>query len=375
MSGTSLDGLDIALCEIGGSGRDTTLSLLKFTTIPYPKEAAHKLAAISSVGTVSLEKVCLANAWLGTYHADLILDTLRRWNIEPDEVDCIASHGQTIFHAPASQHGLADMPNSTLQIGDGDHIARRTGIVTISDFRQKHIAAGGEGAPLAGLVDELLFKDSRRNRVLLNIGGIANFTYLPASDEQEWKTTDTGPGNTLINAVMQRFFNRPFDRDGEIASAGKVSTQLLRQLKSHPYFSEPIPKTTGPEVFNLDWVSGEQETSGTSGISPQDLAATLTMLSAETIADCIKEVAGLPLPEIYLSGGGMHNKQMVAWISEKMEGHGLKSFEEIGFDPDAKEAVCFAVLANETLSGEGFLITTDEQPEQRANLGKISLPA
>lgn len=316
----------------------------------------------------------MIHAWLGNYHADLVLEALQSWDLEPDDIDCIASHGQTLFHAPAIQHQRKDMPNSTLQVGDGDHIARKTGILTISDFRQKHIAAGGEGAPLAGLVDELLFKDPQNDRLLLNIGGIANFTLLPASDDRGWSTTDTGPGNTLINAAMQRFLDKPFDRDGKVALKGKISLRLLRVLKSHPYFRKPVPKTTGPEEFNLEWVEEKQEASGTSDISVDDLVATLTRFSAETIADSIKEIAGESLPEIYLSGGGMHNNQLTAWISDELGGYPLKSFEEIGFNPDAKEAVCFAVLANETLSGAGFLIGLDNQPERRVSLGKISLP-
>ena len=374
MSGTSLDGLDIALCEIAGAGYDTKVRLMEFTTINYPSEVAGKLASIASVEQVSLEEVCVINAWLGNYHADLVLEAMQQWEIEPSEVDCIASHGQTLYHAPSTLHQQKGMPDSTLQVGDGDHIARRTGILTISDFRQKHIAAGGEGAPLAGLVDELLFRDEANDRVLLNIGGIANFTYLPANRAKKWLTTDTGPGNTLINAAMQKYTGKPFDEDGHAASTGKVYPHLIRKLKSHPYFRQPVPKTTGPEEFNIGWVDEVQENTGTSDISPKDLVATLTRFSAETIADTIKNNIAEQEPEIYLSGGGMHNRQLVKWISDEMDGLTLQSFEEIGFDPDAKEAVCFGVLANETLSGNGFLISPKRHTERRVNLGKISLP-
>jgi anhydro-N-acetylmuramic acid kinase len=266
------------------------------------------------------------------------------------------------------------MPNSTLQIGDGDHLARKTGILTLSDFRQKHIAAGGEGAPLAGLVDRLLFTHESNDRILLNIGGIANFTLLPGGDRDQWMTTDTGPGNTLINAAMQKYFDRPYDQDGEVAATGKVYPHLLRKLKSHSYFQKPVPKTTGPEEFSLDWVRQMQESTGTLEIAPQDLVATLTRFSAETIAKAIKTISGGRLPEVYLSGGGMHNKHLAGWIEEELEGNVLRSFEEIGFNPDAKEAVCFAVLANEALSGEGFIFAPNRHPERRVNLGKVSFP-
>lgn len=373
MSGTSLDGLDIALCRIKKAGTDTKLDLLEFITVSYPAVVVNKIKPIMSVPHAPLEEVCIANAWLGRYHADLIVQALKRWKLKASDIDCIASHGQTLYHAPAVQHRQENMPDSTLQVGDGDHIARKTGIVTVSDFRQKHIAAGGEGAPLAGLVDELLFRSENEDRLLLNIGGIANFTYLPATGDRNSLTMDTGPGNTMINAAIQKLYNKPFDRDGRVASAGTVHPRLLEGLKKHPYLKKPAPKTTGPEEFNLEWVREIQEGIGVHDLAPEDLVASLTRLSAETIADAVKYVAGKSLPEIYLSGGGMHNDQMMTWLSEELAGQSLKSFDEIGFDPDAKEAVCFAVLANEALSGEGFYINTDEG-SRRVSLGKISFP-
>lgn len=377
MSGTSLDGLDIALCEVRGSGEDTSVELIQFETSPYSHEIKKKLKKISSVTRVSLEQVCLMHTWLGDYHGKLILETLDKWGLEPDEIDCIASHGQTIYHAPFIQHQKKGIPNTTLQIGDGDHIARKTGILTISDFRQKHTAAGGEGAPMVSLVDRILFSHEKENRVLLNIGGIANFTWLPAlrKNHQPSITTDTGPGNTIIDAAAQEYFDRDFDKDSKIAKKGTVNHEALGLFKSHPYFGKQMPKTTGPEVFNLDWVNKTLRENLVSISKPEDLVATLTRFSAETIAEAILKMQEIDeTAVIYVSGGGIHNPLMMEWSQEIMGGFNIKNFKEIGFDPDAKEAVLFAVLANETLSGSGFAIDECSNGNEPVNFGKISFP-
>lgn len=375
MSGTSLDGLDIALCKIRGSGENTEVSLKKFETKSYNSETKERLKAITSVPRASMEEVCLLHSRLGNYHGELILEALQDWQINPSDVDCIASHGQTIYHAPRIQHGQEDMPNSTLQLGDGDHIAHKTGIITISDFRQKHTAAGGEGAPMVSFVDRVLYKDDSEERILLNIGGIANFTYLPANNGGQTITTDTGPGNTLIDAAAQKYLSQDFDRDGEIARQGSVNKNLLQALKADPYFRKPLPKTTGPEVFNLEWVNKRLKRADIDNLSPKDLIATLTRLTAETIAKTIQDV----LTEnkhtaIYVSGGGMHNSFLMEWIQELLPQSEIKSFDTIGFNPDAKEAVLFAVLANEMLSGEGFPMNENMSNKKRVNFGKISFP-
>ena len=207
MSGTSLDGLDIALCSIEGNGVNTKLHLLNFETIPYLDDFKSEIRTIFSRKQIDLEKLCLLNPWIALQHAQMINTCLQKWNIKNTEVDLIASHGQTIYHAPQRLHQQQKFGNATLQIGDGDHIAVATGIITISDFRQKNIAAGGEGAPLAVYGDYLIFGKSGEDRVLLNIGGIANFTYLPGVNENEKiLCSDIGPGNTLMDAYIQEQF-------------------------------------------------------------------------------------------------------------------------------------------------------------------------
>jgi anhydro-N-acetylmuramic acid kinase len=374
MSGTSLDGLDIALCKISGAGKQTKLELQAFKTASYSEQLIRELKEITSREQVSLQKVCVLHSRLGFYHADLILEALRDWDMEPSEVDCIASHGHSIYHSPASRHQQPSRPNATLQIIDGDHIARGTGILTISDFRQKHTAAGGEGAPMVALVDEMLFADETESRILLNIGGIANFTYLPALNvDGEPITTDTGPGNTLIDHAMHESFNKPYDKDGMIARKGSVNPNLLKVLLNDAFFSRPLPRTTGPELFNLQWVKKRQQEAAIQDLPPENMIATLTWLSAQSIVDTIQKACGVNRPEIYLSGGGMHNAQLIEWI-EKLYGQTTHSFAEIGFNPDAKEAACFAVLANEMLSGRSFTINPKNNAGRQVNFGKISLP-
>lgn len=375
MSGTSLDGLDIALCTIKGSGSRTSVTLEKFKTVPYSDHDRELLGRISSVETVKLGDLCFQHTRLGVLHAEMILDTLGEWGVSGHQIDAIASHGQTVYHLPSKDNEDDDMGiNTTLQIGDADQIASITRILTISDFRQKHTASGGEGAPMAGLVDEVLFSHPKENRVLLNIGGIGNFTYLPAGGSDEPFTTDTGPGNTLIDRATQVYMNKPFDKDGEIAAGGSVHESLLNAMLSDPFLSRDRSKSTGPEYFSLKWVDGMIEESGADGIEPADLIATLTELSAVTISDSIKSLVGAGAnPVVYVSGGGAHNRHLIKRIGSHL-GSDVKPFTELGLDPDAKEAVIFAVLANETLAGEGFLMDIGIDERIQVNFGKISFP-
>jgi anhydro-N-acetylmuramic acid kinase len=312
-------------------------------------------------------------------HAEMINELLKSWGVSHDEVDCIASHGQTIYHLPArDQNERREKVNSTLQIGDGDHIAAHTGILTISDFRQKHTALGGEGAPLASLVDRLLFSDSSESRIMLNIGGIANLTLLPGSNATNSIpfTTDTGPGNTLIDNAVQAYFNRLFDENGEIAKKGSINRKLLNELLDDSWFDKSTQKSTGPEYFNLDWISDKADDIGsdTGLISPEDLVATVTELSARTISDSIKAHAeNLSDTTVYVSGGGARNPVLINRIQEHLGDCQILNVSELGINADAKEAVIFAVLANEMLAGNGFEFETESGP-RIGNLGKISFP-
>jgi anhydro-N-acetylmuramic acid kinase len=380
MSGTSLDGLDIALCKVTGSGEETTLSMDQFTTKPYQDDTASLLKRISSVENVNLKDLCYMHAYLADIHACMIIEALEEWNITPEEIDCIASHGQTVYHYPARDQANEVKPmNSSLQIGDGDHIASKTGILTVSDFRQKHIAHGGEGAPMAALVDGLLFGSDRETRVMLNIGGIGNFTVLPARSEKNGHqfTTDTGPGNTLINKLAQKFFRREYDEDAEIALSGNINPVLMDAMLQDPWFAENGPKSTGPEYFNLSWIEkrADQANIELGEIPAEDLLATATELSAYTIAEAISgALKDRNHVKVYVSGGGAHNPFMMQRIKVHLSGMDVEPFTNLGYNPDAKEAVIFAVLANEMLAGDGFMIEDASGSQTRVNFGKISFP-
>ena len=238
MSGTSLDGLDIAHCSMEGSGSDTRVEIKHFVTVPYTEEVKKEIRAVFALKTIDLENLCLLHPWIAALHARMVNEQLSKWRVDGSSIDLIASHGQTIYHAPKSFHKKTGYGNATLQLGDGDHLAVATGIITVSDFRQKHIAAGGEGAPLAVYGDHLLFSKKGEDRILLNIGGIANFTYLPGTENiNEIFCTDTGPGNTLMDAYMQKEFpGKQFDENASLAKQGRVHTELLRALKQNSFF-------------------------------------------------------------------------------------------------------------------------------------------
>ncbi len=423
MSGTSMDGLDIALCRFHGSGPDTRFELEEFTSVTYPEDVNRQLISFATSDCLDPQLLCVWHTWLAHLHAAYVRQALKAWNVPADEVDLIASHGQTIFHAPRHKHNMEGMPNATLQIGDGDHLSQQTGIITISDFRQRDTARGNEGAPLAAYGDYLLFSDAETHRVLLNIGGISNFTWLPAgSGEFPPLSFDTGPGNTLIDAATRKHFTGlQFDKGGTLAASGTVHNDLLGLLMQHPYFQKSAPKTTGFEVFHMSWVESsmaqagvvmeddlpdagrddrpdelrkehkaegqterkedesQEENSGKSKkkealkkkklepdtVSAVDLLATLTRLTVETVADQIKKV----IPEgeqaqVCVSGGGAHNDTLMAGLREALDPIPISRIDDLGVSADAKEALFFAALANELVCGE----------DTRLHLGKISLP-
>lgn len=377
MSGTSLDGLDVALCRISGQGMASSLELLEFETVPYTKDYKDRVKAVFSKRTVDLQQVCLLNPWIGLSHGEMIISCLQKWNMKSCDIDLIASHGQTIYHCPKSLHHIDQYPNATLQIGDGDHIAYSTDIITCSDFRQKHIAAGGEGAPLAVYGDYLLFSSRTENRVMLNLGGIANLTYLPKSEDANAVfSSDVGPGNTMMDALVQKHYpDQYFDKDSKIALAGKPHAPLLAALKDHPFFSQAMPKTTGPELFNLSYLEQAQLKSGAQNLVLEDIMATLNIFSATMIVHALNSCAGrLESYEIYASGGGVQNPLLMDNIKTQLTSKKIKSTLSLNIDPDAKEAILFAVLANECVAGGETQFGNIEKGIPSVTMGKISFP-
>jgi anhydro-N-acetylmuramic acid kinase len=366
MSGTSLDGLDVALCHCQGQGAGLRVTLEQFASFPYADDFRQRLRAISQPN-VSLTDLTLLNAEVARHHAQLVLAALEDWQLRPQQVDLLASHGQTIWHAPRHQHQRPGFPHhATLQIGDGDHLAALTGIITVADFRQKHVAHGFEGAPLAGYADKLLFAKPGESRLLLNLGGIANFTYLPATPTPgPALTTDTGPANTLLDAVVRQHFpGRSYDEGGQLAAQGRPHPELLAELLGHPFFAAPLPKTTGPELFNRAYLHAAQQRTQTESLAPTHLLATLTELTAAGVARAAQHCLGEEVTaQVFVSGGGSHNGALLQALQRHLPAARFASIDTLGIAADAKEAVLFAVLANETIAGSPEL-----------SLGKICLP-
>lgn len=384
MSGTSLDGLDVALCRIEGSGRETKVEVIQFDVIDYNDDIKNEIRQVFAKQTIDFQHLTLLNAWLGRLHGEMVASCLRHWGIGTDGVDIVASHGQTVFHAPKILHKIEKFPNATLQIGDGDHVARVSGILTISDFRQKHVAAGGEGAPLAVYGDYFIFSKSGENRIMLNMGGIANFTYLPASmDANEVFVTDTGTGNTLLDTYCRQYFpDKAFDKDAQIASKGTVIPELLAELKNNDFFKKPFPKTTGPELFNIGYVENAIQC-GQLPETPSiyDIMATLTRFSAETITDALQTLfrdkqftpTDIAQIKIYASGGGARNPLLMQLIQTLLPTPQYATTDDLNINPDAKEAVLFAILANECVAG-GHTDFGTNGGVPTVSMGKISFP-
>lgn len=363
MSGTSLDGLDIALCRCYGHGTKLRVQLERFATFPYSNSFRQRLRAISQPA-VSLEELTILNVEIARRHVATVLAALEKWEVFPDEVDLLASHGQTIWHSPRHQRpGHAYAHHATLQLGDGDHLAALSSIITVADFRQKHVAHGREGAPLAGYADQLLFAQPGENRLLLNLGGIANFTFLPA-DGGPTTVTDTGPANTLLDAVTRQYFpGRSYDDNGNLAAQGTPHQELLAALLAHPFFAAALPKTTGPELFHLAYLQAARHATHTTSLPPTDLLATLVELTAASVARVARQCLPEGPAQVYVSGGGSHNTTLLQALERHLPEAQFATIDTLGIPADAKEAVLFAVLANETVAG---------QPE--FSLGKICLP-
>ena len=409
MSGTSLDGLDIAVCEISGHGTCTTLNVQHFVSLPYGQNFLNKIRPIFAKPLAPLHEITQANAWVAREHAHMVLTCLAKWGIKAQNVHVLASHGQTIFHAPNSldkkEIRLPHNASATLQIGDGCHLAHLTQILTISDFRQKHVAAGGEGAPLVPYADFLLFTSDDENRILLNIGGIANYTYLPANSVfAKVVSADTGPGNTLMDTAIEHAkvllvnnkhlysyptIDKHYDVNGQFAAKGSVNKALLRALLATSGASnstiEQSNQSTGQETFNLNFILTAIQQCQSSDMPSfpctergfYDLLATLTMFTATTIGDAINALS-LTIENtcqhvIYISGGGVHNQTLLKNIQTYLPHFLIESSDKLGIAPDAKEAALFAVLANQTLFGDSTVFSNDNN-EPASCFGKISLP-
>ena len=305
----------------------------------------------------------------------MVNETLATWGYKDTEIDLIASHGQTIFHLPDFRDDQK-FPDSTLQVGDADHIASICNIITLSDFRQKHVAAGGQGAPLSVYGDFLLLNKPGKRRYLINIGGISNFTVLPGINTAGIMASDTGPGNTLSDALIRKYLpGKRYDLNGELASSGKVIPELLKILKEHSFFDAPFPKTTGPEMFSLFYF--EQAVIASAVVNPkaEDLLSTICQLVADSLFNALVFYGATDQAEYYISGGGIYNQAIIKKLGQKAIWlQNISSTASIGLPPDAKEAALFAALANEAVAGDFSSLSAEFRGMPAVTFGKISLP-
>jgi len=348
ISGTSMDGIDVVVARITGPADRPSFEQLAFDTVPYDKALRRELREVSGGETRSAGDFCRLDHALGDAFAQAALGVMEGAGLGPGDVDLVGTHGQTVYHDPARRE--------TWQLGEPSRIAAAVGAPVVSDFRRADQAAGGEGAPLVPLFDALVFRDPSRGRVLLNIGGMANVTVLPPGEGRDGVFAfDTGPGNVLLDEfLIQATSGRiRFDEGGALAAAGKVDEEMLEAYLEHPYFYEKPPKSTGREVFGAAFVALTLGEWGKQGDRIEDVAATLTDFSALSIAGSIREYVQphVPVDEVLVSGGGVHNATMMRRITEELDGVPVRPLDETGFSPDAKEALAFALLARETVCG------------------------
>ncbi len=359
MSGTSLDGVDIAIIDIAGKSVKT----IAHAGIPYPPSVRSKILSVSNARCDTAE-ISQLNFELGELYARAVIETCRRNKVPQESIDLIGCHGQTIYH-----NGRASTP-STLQIGESTVIAERLGIPVVSDFRTRDIAAGGQGAPLVPLVDYMLFRSSTKSRVALNIGGIANITVLPRNAKPEDIVAfDTGPGNMVIDQLTTIFSKgkETYDRDGYIAAQSYMNRTLLGKLLKDTYYETKPPKTAGREQYGIEFIERLRKT----GLPIPDLIATATVLTAATVAVAIERFAP-ETEEVIVSGGGVHNTQLMVQLEAFLPACRVTTTAEFNVDPDAKEAIAFAVLAYRTWKKQTGNLPSATGARHPVLLGKVT---
>jgi anhydro-N-acetylmuramic acid kinase len=362
LSGTSADGTDAALCEIAGAGEDTRLVTCTFMTTPFSRPLRERIFGLAQADATEL---CDVDVLLGEAFAEAALEVCVAAGVRIEDVDLIGSHGQTAVHHPRSAGHIG----ATLQIGEAAVIAERTGCPVVSDFRVRDVAAGGEGAPLVPLVDHLLFRKPGVRRALQNIGGIANVT-LVGERLTDLVAFDNAPGNMPLDAVARAASGgaEACDAGGHRAARGRIDAVLLAELHRHPYLSLPAPKSTGRETFGRGFIYPLLERFAD---HLDDLLATLTRFVAEAIARSYRELLPAPPDEVYVSGGGALNPILMGHLAELLAPLPVATSAQLGVDPEAKEAIAFAVLANETVFGHPGNVPSVTGAKGPRVLGKI----
>ncbi|MDD3129230.1 MAG: anhydro-N-acetylmuramic acid kinase AnmK [Candidatus Izemoplasmatales bacterium] len=368
MSGTSLDGIDIVFTEISGSGFDTQTKVLASNTYSYDEKLLKKLNMAMDINKSSVKLITSLNFEVAFAYYQAITKFCEDYAINLSEIDFIASHGQTIYHIDKNSF---DVTASTLQIGDGSVLANLTNCTVVSAFRAADIAAGGKGAPLVPYFDYLMCSSKEKSRVLLNIGGISNITFLKQdSDINSIIAFDTGPGNMMIDEAVKRLYDKSYDESGIIAGRGKVIISMFEEIINHDYFKRYPPKTTGREDFGVDYTRYLLKKYKTN--KSEDIVATLTNVTAYTISQALKDFIHEDIHEIYVSGGGSHNQTLIKLIKEYSKCCHVDTIDSLGISSDYKEALAFVVLANETLNHMPGNVPSATGAKRRVILGQVS---
>ena len=354
MCGTSADGVDVALAKISGFGFDSQVELLDYLEYPLPDLLREEIFKSFDIASSDVWQISQLNFALGDIFAQATLTMLKKAKLKPEAITAIGSHGQTVHHIPNQTAFAQGRFNSTLQLGSAAVIAELAQINVVSDFRSRDMAVQGQGAPLVPYVDLLLFRKKDKTRILQNIGGIANFTLLPAGQVEynEILACDSGPGNMIMDAIANQTLGLAYDPEGQEAAKGKIDQDLLKSLLADEYFDLTPPKSTGRERYGLAYAQKLIELASEKGLKPQDMLATANELTARTIVKHYEDwvFPNYKVDEIIVSGGGLHNKTLTNRLKELCpEALTWLNLEDLNILPDAKEALAFAILANETL--------------------------
>ena len=376
MSGTSVDGIDVAVARISGGGRGTRVEVVAYTETYYPEEVQQLVFSNAEASTSNVNDICVLHTAIAHLYADAVKELCEEAGMNVQSIDLIGIHGQTIHHLPEPTQIGRHLVRSSLQIGSGPTLAALLGVPVLSDFRAADLAVGGQGAPLVPYVDYLLFRSSEEHRVMVNIGGISNITWLGAGcSEDDVIAFDAGPGNMIVDALVRKLYGREYDEGGAIARSGRVNPDLLAWMRGHEFFRLEPPKTAGREIFGTEFVGNFLQIATELDVqAPADMIATASECTVQSIVGAARAIN--PKSEsfdLYLCGGGARNQFFREGLTFSLPHARMKQLSELGVDADAKEAVSFAVLANEWLQGNAANMPRVTGARRKVILGCLSL--
>jgi anhydro-N-acetylmuramic acid kinase len=375
MSGTSADGMDAALTEINGFGLSTRVKTLAFVSVPYPEDARAEILRLASGAAGGSRDLCLFSFFFGQLALDTCRAVCEKACVDPASIDLVGSHGQTLYHVPVAENYLGHPVRGTLQLGEASVIAEGLGCPVVSDFRVRDMAAEGQGAPLVPYAEYLLYRKENKTVALQNIGGIGNITVLPqGGTPQDTFAFDTGPGNMVMDQLMERFTNgqQRYDENGAFAAKGECDEALLAWMLQDPYLDQAPPKTTGREAYGAAYTDRLMEKGQSLGLSDADILATACRFTAACVRIAIERHCPMKPDLLIVGGGGSRNHTLMDMLRRELS-LPVRANEDLGLDSDAKEAVAFAILANECVHGRPGNMPSVTGASHPVVMGKISM--